>query len=901
MAALTAYLTDTVDRFKSSALAALILLYFVRISSVLINVPRNIGELARPDKFYPEYAGWLQFLMLGILFFGYFFSVRKFRPELQYKSALIYPVAFLLLSAINLKLGEKPLLFQLFETRVLFDDFWAILVWDMFFQSPFIFWCLCWYGLVFYLTRKTGREKIIDVFCILPLLQFSSLISNFQVIFDGTLFVLTIFATRYAKGRSPGPFHLVWGLSFGIAVIYLSRFAIVYQSALFASALLFSLVWISGLASIKIFDRAASSDESQPENGHSWFYLLFFGYLFSYGINEIPMGPVIFNFWFLITSLNYAFLTVLQLFAILLLTMIAGIFNRNFEKPVFGFCLSFAVIYYIIDAFVFLKLGQRLDYNAINWVFGLSRLSLFIETAQGMLSWKIILGLFGLPAVFFSLFHFARSRQKAFLTGKNSFSISVFLLISMSSFIGIRLLCMPINVLGDPVQKFLATVPYFDGMFNQIPRLENLKQEFAETGFDIEKGTRRFLESQRKLPDKEPANLILITLESTGTQYLSLFGAKDMTMPNLESIKDRIEIFPFYFSTFPESANAEFSIYSGLMASTFHVFRHKPNHVGKTLIEALKSVGYDCSLYFCIYAGNTGILSFFLPRGADRIYDATSMPGMTRDDGWIWGLKEHFVAERITEAILSKKDSSQPFFIYFRTAFPHAPFDPIDGSEPVFAKNLPPEMNRIERFKDCILYIDRQIFKIVKAVEQAGLTENTYIVIIGDHVTNLGEDGRFGHGWNLEPRLANVPLMIIRPRPGGFKVNLNPGSHIDLMPTALNLVGARSKTPLAIQGTDLLSPQPPDKKIFISSFNHLALIENGHYYWYRRYINNSKVFKMDFFDGRTRFEETRVSESELKQKENSMIKISNLQKQLIMNFDRYADELYGQPYDLKQP
>lgn len=889
MTSVTKYLIAAYTRFKGLISSALILLFLARIFAVLLNVPRNFGELVRPDLYFPDYAGWFQLSLLLLLFFAYFWSGRKLPVEFQYKSALIYPATFVLLAFANLKLGSKLALYRIFEAEAIYEDLSAILTMDLFFQSPFIFWSLCWYALVFYFTRKGGHERIIDLLCIWPLLQFSGMVSNFQVIFVSGIFLVTLIATKFAQRRSPLLFHYLWGLSFLGVLAFLSNYAIVYRSSLLSALVLFPLTWIVGFRFIKFCEKR---QETAPGSlSHAWFYLPFFAFLFSYSINEIPMGPGVFNFWFLLASFSYAFLSILHLAIIVAVSIFFGFFKQRLEKPVFAVLLTFTLLYYIIDAFVFLKLGQRLDYHAINWVLGLSRLNLFLETAHGMLSWKHLLGLFGMPLLFLALFRIGKKHQQKFSDSSAGFVPAVFLLASLSSFIGIRLLCMPINVLGDPLQKFAATVPYFDNIFKSVPELSTLKQELAATGFDIDKTTARFVQQQQALPDKPPTNLILITLESTGTQYLSLFGSKDMTMPLLESIKDRIEIFPFYFSTFPESANAEFSIFSGLMPTNFHIFRHKPNFVGKTLIEILKAAGFDCSLFFCIYTGNTGILSFFAPRGADRLYDATSMPGMTREDGWIWGLKEHFVADKISEFLEQKKDSKDPFFIYFRTAFPHAPFDPIDNSPPVFAKNLPPELDRIARFKDCILYLDKQIFKIVETLKRTKLASNTHIIITGDHVTNLGEDGRVGHGWNLEPRLTNVPLAIIYPTAQGFKVNKNIGSHIDLMPTALNLIGVKSPLPLAVQGGDLRQPQPADKRVFISSFNHLALIEDYKYYWYRKAINNTMVVALDRVDDKIRFRQVATTAEDVKGKTETMKKVAELQSQLIMNFDHYAESI----------
>jgi glucan phosphoethanolaminetransferase (alkaline phosphatase superfamily) len=67
-------------------------------------------------------------------------------------------------------------------------------------------------------------------------------------------------------------------------------------------------------------------------------------------------------------------------------------------------------------------------------------------------------------------------------------------------------------------------------------------------------------------PSSRP-NVLLIVLESSYNRYLSLFGAADETQPLLKKYKDRMELFPNFYSNFPNSLQARFSVLSGLYAT----------------------------------------------------------------------------------------------------------------------------------------------------------------------------------------------------------------------------------------------------------------------------------------------------------------------------------------------
>lgn len=878
------------DRLKAPVYTAFVLILAARVFAIFLNVPKNLGELVRPDLSFPDFGIWLYIIIYAVLFIAYLRSVRRFPKEFQFRSALVYPAAFLIFALANLKLGgPKPAIFRIFEAQATYEDLSAVLIMDMFFQSPFIFWSLLYYGLVFYFTRKSGYERVIDLLCILPFFQFTYYLSNYQLIFAFAVLFITLIATNYARGRSPLYLHYFFGITFVSVIAYLLNFAIIYSSTLISALVMFFLCWLVGFRMIK----HTESHQDAGSSNHSWFFLLFFSFVFSFSVNRIPMGICVFNFWLLLFSFGYAFMAVSHLTIIALVAVFCGLFVRKLEKTVFYSLAFLLFIFYVVDGFVFFNMGQSLDFHAIDWVLSLSTLSMFLNTAVKVVSVGTLIGLVLVPTILWLSASFVSGRIIAKSTSRTKLFLIIILGFSAISNIGSRTLNSPISGMADPVNSFAASIPYFKNFFSKRPTPEALKKRLDRAGFNIEEATRKFVESQQQPKNQKPANLILITLESTGTRYLQLFGNEDATTPKLESLKDRIEIFPFYFSSFAESSNAEFSIFSGIMPSTFHVFRSKPVFICNTLIEVLKASGFDCSLFFSIYTGNTGIGNFYRPRGADRMYDATSMPGMTKDDGWIWGVKEHFVVDRISDFLKEKSNSDQPFFIYYRAAFPHAPFNQISDHPNVFGKS---PNDAVGRFKDCVSYLDSQIFRIVEALEANQLAENTYIMITSDHVTSLGENGQFGHGWNCDPYLTNVPFVIIRPESTGLKINPTPGSHIDILPTALNLLGVKSKLPVVIQGMDLRSANPSPRKIFLASFNHLALLENNTYYWYYKDLNSMKVMSMRLDGRKPVFEPQKNYDINRVNKNASiMLTMENLQRFLIMDFEFYTKYLEQSP------
>ena len=83
-----------------------------------------------------------------------------------------------------------------------------------------------------------------------------------------------------------------------------------------------------------------------------------------------------------------------------------------------------------------------------------------------------------------------------------------------------------------------------------------------------------------------------------------------------------------------------------------------------------------------------------------------------------------------------------------------------------------------------ISYIDAQIGKLIQALEESGLSENTKIVIWGDHGWHLGDHTMWGKHSNFE-RSLNSTLIIVDPENGSREV-ADLVETVDLFPTILN-------------------------------------------------------------------------------------------------------------------
>lgn len=186
-------------------------------------------------------------------------------------------------------------------------------------------------------------------------------------------------------------------------------------------------------------------------------------------------------------------------------------------------------------------------------------------------------------------------------------------------------------------------------------------------------------------------------------------------------------------------------------------------------------------------------------------------------------------AEKAIELIKNKGD--KPFFLAVGLVRPHVPFvapkqyfEPYPYQEMV----LPPkvvgdwddipanginyvtsvnarmsedqEKKAIAAYYASVSYMDAQVGKVLKALEEEGLNDNTIVIFTSDHGFHLGEH-QFWMKVSLHEESAKVPLIIKVP---GKKpaVSKSFAELIDLYPTVAELAGL--ELPNAVQGKSLV-------------------------------------------------------------------------------------------------
>ncbi|WP_282014669.1 sulfatase [Marinifilum flexuosum] len=135
---------------------------------------------------------------------------------------------------------------------------------------------------------------------------------------------------------------------------------------------------------------------------------------------------------------------------------------------------------------------------------------------------------------------------------------------------------------------------------------------------------------------------------------------------------------------------------------------------------------------------------------------------------------------------------------------------PLKSFSDIESDLIPVEKQKemIHGYYAAVSYIDAQVGKVLNALDSLGLTENTVVVLWGDHGWHLGDHGIWCKHTNFEQ--ATRSPMIIADGENHTGVCKTPTEFLDLFPTLCDL--ANIETPDHLDGKSLLPVLKDPKK-----------------------------------------------------------------------------------------
>ncbi len=292
-------------------------------------------------------------------------------------------------------------------------------------------------------------------------------------------------------------------------------------------------------------------------------------------------------------------------------------------------------------------------------------------------------------------------------------------------------------------------------------------------------------------------NLVMVSLESTAAQYLSLYGGEYEVMPNLSALARRALVFENAYAVYPESIKGLYSV----LCSTFPAFDSQPeeyeNLECRSVATVLGDAGYRTAMFHSGRFGYLGMESIIRHRGYQTLEDAGDIAGNHNSS---FGVDEPATVARML-AWIDALPRGQHFFLTYL---------PIAGHHPYAAPEHGPFAGtaEIDQYRNALHFGDVSLGALVEGLRARGFGENTVWVIYGDHGEAFNQhEGNYGHTFFLYDENIHVPFLVAAPglMRGQERVR-KVVSLVDTAPTILDLMGIAP--PKNYQGRSMLNAAP---------------------------------------------------------------------------------------------
>lgn len=336
-------------------------------------------------------------------------------------------------------------------------------------------------------------------------------------------------------------------------------------------------------------------------------------------------------------------------------------------------------------------------------------------------------------------------------------------------------------------------------------------------------------------------NIIVILADDLGNADLGYRGSNIRT-PNIDKLADEGVKLESYYGL-PVCTPARSALLTGRYPMRYGLQTNVifPGHNyglpmdEVTLAEALKGVGYETAIVGKWHLGHAKRKYWPNERGFDHFYgnvvgeidyntkeragvvdwqrNGEKLPIVAPEDGYYTEL----IGDEAVK-LIHEHDQSKPFFLYFSSQAPHTPLQAPDEDVAKYECEFPGDENLDKRtYAAMISSLDEQVGKMIEALEEQGIRENTLIFFSTDNGGNQQTTvSSPGSEIPEEPPASNAPFNggkitlyeggVRLPAIVNWPAQLQPAvvdeplHHVDIMPTLLALAGAEGSADKPFDG-----------------------------------------------------------------------------------------------------
>ncbi|MCL4694340.1 MAG: sulfatase, partial [Candidatus Hydrogenedentes bacterium] len=309
--------------------------------------------------------------------------------------------------------------------------------------------------------------------------------------------------------------------------------------------------------------------------------------------------------------------------------------------------------------------------------------------------------------------------------------------------------------------------------------------------------------------DSTKPNVLIFLVDTLRRDRLGCYGYERNTSPSI----DALALEGFQIEKMISQSSWTRPAVASLLTSTYpstHRTNDRANVLRSsltTVAETLRRSGYFTHAFM---SNPTCLPTWGFGKGFARFRDVGSFTLNPKKDA------------DVVDAVLKALDYAEgmPWFFYVHTMGPHSPYEPPAPYDAQFLSDTSglseqdAERRKLQDLYDGeIAFTDAQLGRLVGALKERGIYDNTVIAVLSDHGEEFWEHGGWGHGHSLFDEVVRIPC-VVKPtaRAAGVKVSTDGVCEIvDVAPTMLELAGL--PVPEEFEGRSLVagaheSPSP---------------------------------------------------------------------------------------------
>jgi len=300
------------------------------------------------------------------------------------------------------------------------------------------------------------------------------------------------------------------------------------------------------------------------------------------------------------------------------------------------------------------------------------------------------------------------------------------------------------------------------------------------------------------------ANIILVFVDDLGIESLKTYGGHSTNTPNIDKLSEEGMVFTHCFAN-PACSPSRAEILTGTYPSDNgikHVLTYfeddtflDPDEF-KSFANQLKKVGYKTAIagkWNLSYLEKNNTIEAF---GFDehclwQMYDKT---GVKRSRYYqpYFRINNTIVEDEISNRFgpdvmcdflinFIERNKENPFLVYYPSLLVHTPYIKVPGNPEAVSLPDNQQKNGAECFPEMVNYLDKNVGRLIDAVEKNGISHNTIIIFCADNGTHKAVTSDWGQEkkkieggkMTMTDRGTRVPLLVKWPE------KVRPGTHCD--------------------------------------------------------------------------------------------------------------------------